>query len=131
MKELFKGITTVYNTTNAFKTQTKKRFYLYEAPERVVYPYCVYFMVADENDYTFTTQFDNVLIQFSLFSESEGVSEVSTMFDNLAALYDDATLTVAGYSFIRMVRESANLIKETDPKNIWHYAVTYNVMIER
>lgn len=130
MKALFKGITDLFKVTNAFNTSIGGRFHLYEAPEREKFPYCVYFIANNRAEYTFTTKFEYINLQFSIFSNTVSSSQITTAYNNLIALFDDAVLTVAGFKFVSMIRENDNLFLETDPKRVWHSAVLYNILIE-
>jgi len=87
-------------TGSALATQVGSRMYLDEAPEGVAFPYVVFFIVVSTPLDNFKTKLDDVLIQFSLFSTSLGATEISTMFNNLIAIMDDAVLTIAESSSV-------------------------------
>ena len=111
------------------------RFYDTQAPEGAEYPYVVYMIVSDVPDKTFTEDFEDVVIQFSLFSSASGSTEVEKMFTDLKTLYDECSMTITGSTLLRMKRTIATLMVEdhTTPSGtveVWHYAVDYEVLLE-
>ena len=117
---------------SALATDIGGRLYKGRAPEGAEYPYVVYMVVADVPDKTFTEDFEDVLIQFSLFSSASGSTEVEKMFTDLKALYDECSLTITGSRLIWMKRVNATLMIEdhTTPSGtieVWHYAVDYDI----
>lgn len=104
----------------------------HEAIEGTEYPYVVYYLIADVPDNTFTESIEDVLIQFSLFSNDSGSTEIEDMFEHLKTLYDDCILTITGGTCLYMRRENANLTKETNTtesgaESVWVYHVDYNI----
>ena len=95
MKNLLKAIMTKTTTpVSALSTYVGGRVYLDEAPEGVVFPYVVFFIVSGVPDRTFTERYTDTLIQFSLFSTSSGAMEITTMYANLKTLFDECALTI-------------------------------------
>lgn len=110
-----------------------------QAPEGSQYPYVVYLIVSDVPEKTFTEDFENVLIQFSLFSATPNDStEAETMFGHLKTLFDECAMTIPPTgaetdTLVWMKRSNATLMIEdhTTPAGtiqVWHYAVDYEVM---
>jgi len=139
MKVLFTGIYNLFNATphNSFYNALSGGLYLYEAPQNTDYPYAVFFLVSGEHDRYFSgPDFEEPVIQFSLFSDSESASEVTDLFTYLTALYDDCSLTVTGYTSIIFERTIYRLFREPlagdqDAKGgIWHYAVEYRGILQ-
>lgn len=135
MDALLTGLMTKL-TGSALATQVGSRIYLDEAPEGVVFPYVVFFIVTGSPNDTFKNKLDDVLIQFSLFSTSKGATEITTMYNNLIAILDDAVLTISGFTHIWMIRQ--NLMTTTDEittptgtATCKHWAVDYSVMVEK
>ena len=81
------------------------RVYLDQAPDDAEFPYCVFLIVVDTPDNVFGKLGEEVAIQFSLFSASSSVSEISTMYADLKALFDDVKLTVTSNTMVIMKRE--------------------------
>jgi len=50
--------------------------------------------VTGSPDKTFTEHYTDTLIQFSLFSASSGATEITTMYKDLKALFDECALTI-------------------------------------
>jgi len=126
---------------SSFNTAIGGRLYKTIADEDAVYPYSVFKVVNDRPEYTFKNTFEDVIIQFSLFSASNSSSEVEDLFTYLKTVYDDCALTLTGSSLIWMVRQNANLILEehtVKPSSggesiiwVWAYHVDYNIVFER
>lgn len=106
------------------------RFYLEHAPQDVDWPYIVYNLVNDANDWTFSENYEDCAIQFNLFSEAASADEVGDMFTHLKTCFDDCALTVAAYTHLYMQRgELASLRWDPDAKH-WHYVIEYNILIQ-
>ena len=99
------------------------------APQNTPFPYAVVFIPTAINDWMFIEKFDDVDVQFNLFSQSTSEVEIGTMLTDLRARYDDTTLTVAGYTFLYC--QFDNLWQLSDPEqNIRQYAVQYNILLQ-
>jgi len=127
MKTLFQAIYATYEASDLAASLTG--LYNTQAPADAVFPYSVYTLVSNVQDFTFTENFEDCLVQFSLFSDVMSDStQVCDLFELLKTAFDFLLdLGVAGYATISIVREIANLIKE---KNVWHYAVTYRILLQ-
>ena len=105
------------------------------APTSTPYPYAECNIVADTHDFTWTSDFEDTVIDFNLFSDSSGGPlEVNQMYEKLKDQFDDCSLTVTGYSHLRMRRESA--WDQTHPdaipnKTIFQYTVQYRSLIRK
>ena len=121
--------------TSALASHIGTRMYKGRAPANATYPYIVYMVVADTPDKTFNSDYEDVLIQFSLFSTTSGSTEIENIFTDLKSLYDECTMTIAAgaNTLIWMRRENATLMVEdhtasptsTATVQVWHYAVDY------
>ena len=83
---------------------------------------------SDMNEYTFTTNFENVQYRFDLFSTDESMQEIGDMFTYCKALFDWCRLTIDNYTHLYMRREGANLIKDDRPA--WQLTVNYMILSE-
>lgn len=104
----------------------------YGAP---VFPYVIYFIVSDVPDNVFNKTGEEVLLQFSLFSSAEGLTEITTMFTDLKALFDDAQLTVTSSTMIVMKRENlTTMVEEIETtagtQKVKHWAVDYSIQLQ-
>ena len=108
------------------------------APQGAEYPYAVYLIVSDAPDNVFAGYYEDVLIQFSLFSATpDDSTEIEGMYGHLKTLYDECTMTIAAgaNTLIWMRRENASLMPEEHTTlagtiQVWHYAVDYAVTIK-
>jgi hypothetical protein len=121
-------------------TKIGGRLFKDRAPEGVEYPYVIFILVSNVPEKTFTEDYENVLIQFSLFSMASSSSEVEDMFTYLEDLYDEKGMTIPAVApdvastLVWMKRQQAILSTEehTTPDGtieVWHYAVEYEVKI--
>lgn len=135
MKALSAGIFTKF-TGSAFSTSIGGRLYKGRAPQGVVWPYAVYFVVDDSPADTFTDSIEDVLVQFSLFSSASGTTEIEDIFTSLKALFDNSSFTVTGNTLIEMERQSASLTSidadtEAGTGEYWMYVVEYRVTMQK
>ena len=116
MQDIFKSIYDLFTAapTPALNTNLGARLYNNNAPHGTTLPYGVFFLVSGDTDYNFTSTFDIIDIQFSLFSQADEISEILTLYENLKTLYDDCTLTVANHEFHKMERNNSWLNKDAD-----------------
>jgi len=127
MKTLFQAIYARYQATALSDSLTD--LYFAQAPPKTVFPYGVFSLISDVADWTFTEDFEDCLIQFSLFSSvMSDQTEICTAFELLKAAFDKFDLVVADYRIVSLERGIANLIKQED---VWHYAVTYRIYLEK
>ena len=130
MTPLITAIYSKFTSTpvNAFYTAMAGRMYHAEAPQDSTFPYAVVFSVSHEQDWNFSHSFEDVLVQFSIFTNESSASNIGTYWANLKSLYDDTALTITGYSKVHMVRTNSNLFRDTE-NNIWHYSVEYECIL--
>jgi len=120
----------------AFMASIGSRFFDSEAPEGAEYPYCVYLIVTDIKDWQFVERFEDVVIQFSIFSITSSSGEAKDIYDLLNTLFDEQALVVSGMiQFLWMWRNTTSIMKEehTTPAgtaSAWHVAVDYDLYYE-
>lgn len=115
---------------NDFYTALSGRLYHAEAPQSTTFPYAVVFTVSHEHDWTFEDTFEDVLIQFSIFTQERSAANAGIFWGYLTTLYDDAVITISGYSQIYMIRDQSRLIRDEE-SNVWHYSVDYDCKVEK
>jgi len=105
-----------------------------EAPEGSDYPYAVYKIVTNSPEKTFAAkeEFEDYIIQFSLFSALSSSTEIKNMYADLITLYDEAMFDIIGSTLVWMFRENVTPAVEdhTTPsgtRKVWAYHVDYNV----
>lgn len=114
------------------------RFYKVGAPQGVAWPYVVFFIVTDTPADTFTDNLEDVLIQFSLFSnDPESTREIEDMLTNLKVLFDNSAFTVTGNTMIQMERQPSEGITQqfeetpTGTQKYFQCDVDYEVIMQK
>ena len=125
-------------TDSALFNDASGRVYLDQA-DSPDYPRVVYSIVSAVPDRTFDAKYQEILIQFSLFSaKSAGMSIMTTMYNDLIALLDEQNLDISGDTFVAMQEENLVTTMETlttplpDGSNgvvVWH--VDFSVTIKK
>jgi len=121
---------------SAFMISIGNRFFDTEAPPGAEFPYCVYLIVSDVKDWQFVERFEDVLIQFSIFSKASSSGEVKDIYTLLLALYDEQYLTVGGMTqFLWLWRNNLTTMRDevTTPAGtvgVWHYAIDFDCYYE-
>lgn len=118
---------------SAFGTAIGNRLFKGQAPDGTEYPYSVYQLVTNSPERTFTEDFENTTIQFSLFSTASGTTEIENMFSALKALYDEQPLTITGSTLVWMRRATTvfNVEDHTTPtgtQRAWSYKVDFEIL---
>ena len=131
-----KGIMDKFSATdgggahNAFWLSVAGKLFNGQAPQGTTAPYVVLETPSDEPEYMIApNQFEILDIQFSIYSDNRSVVEVETIFNNLIALYDDAALTISGWTVIKFERGIANVFP--DEAGRWQKVVEYNLLINK
>lgn len=119
---------------SSLSTYVGNRIYLDRAQEGAALPYVVFFIVGVMPDKTFSEDYEDVYIQFSLFSSSSGVTEITTMYNYLIASFDECSLTITGSTLVWMKRSNlATMVEDVTINNaavsLKHWAVDYNVLL--
>ena len=132
MKQLFTGIYSKFTTgAPAIYTSLGGRLRLFRAKQGETLPYAVYYQIGTSPDYYFGLQkLFSTIIQFSIFTEERSAANIGTYFDNLTALYDECTLAVVGYTFLRMERTWDYLLRD-EPEGVWQWSIQYRVTLEK
>ena len=108
--------------------------YKSQAPENTEFPYAVYRVVTNTPERTFSEDYENTTIQFSLFSIASGTTEIENMFTTLKALYDEIPFTVSGGTLVWMRRYTTIFNVEdhttaTGTQRVWTYHVDFDVKV--
>ncbi len=141
MKNFYTALQTKFNALtagahNSFWTAIGGRLYQGEADDDAEYPYSVFLHVVGAQEDTFKNDIDEVLIQFSIFSDNKSSVEVHDAMTALKALFDDVSLTVTGGTVVQFVRQQDGLQREdvttkSGAQRVWHYHVDYRIVLER
>ena len=114
------GATSLYVTLTGGLHNTK-------APQDTNYPYAIFYLIGDRPDRTFDSLMENNLIQFTIYDDNSGVSNICDLFKALKVLYDNAVLSLTDYDSIAVRREFSNLETSFD---IWQYVCQYRIIIQ-
>ena len=122
-------------TGSALSTAVGGRIFEGEAPEGTEFPYVVISIVTDSQADTFKDKLEDITIQFSLYSSSKGLAEITGMFANLKTLFDDAVLTITNNYHILISRQNLTTMFDdiTTPEGtvgLRHWAVDYWIITE-
>jgi len=105
--------------------------YLMQAPQTAPLPYCVYGLVAREQEYDFTDEHEVLRVFFDIYSET-GQEHAGVLLGYLKSLYDNADLIVVGWRQLWMLRKSTGSINDIsrDPPGYGYHA-EYEVLLEQ
>jgi hypothetical protein len=111
------------------------RIYFDEAPEGTAFPYVIFSIVTDSQADTFKSKLEDVTIQFSLYSTSKGLTEITGMFANLKTLFDDAVLTITANTQVMIARQYLttmfdDITTTEGTVGLRHWAVDYQIITE-
>lgn len=115
-----------------FSSDIGGRLFKGRATSGAEYPYAVFFMVTNIPEKTFSENYEDVIIQFSLFSSTSGTTEIENMYTHLKALYDECVLSITGATLIWMKRDNAVFLVEdhTTPSGtaqVYAYHIDYSI----
>lgn len=117
---------------STLSTDVGGRVYLDEAPQGCQFPYIVFFVVTAVPDKTFTEHYTDTVIQFSIFSSSSSGVEISGIYNDLKALYDDCTFTITSNHLVWMREQNlTTMINEVTTvdglQTVKHWAVDFEL----
>jgi hypothetical protein len=141
MKNFYIALMTYFNTEtaeahNSFYDDIGGRLFQGDAPDGTAYPYCVFMHIVDTQIDTFKNKMDDIIIQFSIFSEQSSSVEVHDAMTHLKSLLDDCELSISGGDLVSFFRITDGLQREevTTPSGeqmIWHFHCDYHAVFER
>jgi len=132
---LLTSIFTAFNGAGptAIHTSLSGRMFTGYAPPGTAFPYAVVSIPSQGNDWTFgaNAKFDDIDIQFNIYSQSASQSEIGTCYTNMRTLYDDTTLVVPGgvHTMIYMQYDMAWLLFDPE-EDVRQYVLQYNVLLQ-
>lgn len=122
---------------SGFMASIGNRFYDTEAPQGATFPYCNYLIVTDLPEWTWSEDFEDVLIQFSIFSKASSSLEIKNIYTKLDTLYHKCSLgTISGgEQFLWMWRSNLTTMRDevttrAGTVGVWHFAVDYDIFYE-
>lgn len=135
MDNFFTGLCNIF-TGSDISTDVGGRLYAEEVPDNATFPYVRYIMVSGMPEDTFKDKIDDYLVQFSLYSASKSMSEITTMYNHLIDLLDDAAITISGDTLIWCKRVGVapvlleTIITESGEQVIKHWPVEYSIKVQ-
>jgi len=130
MKEVFSAIFAHLNAPNDFKTAIGGRMYPDQAPQDPAFPYAVYSLVDANPDFDFSDEHEEYDFQFSGYSEQSSPAQILDLFDKFTARFDDAKITVSGWSVLKFQRGRWTV--GVDPvMSTRHFHVDYKILLEK
>ena len=118
---------------SALAARIGNRMFKGQAPEGTDYPYVVYQVVTNVPDHDFSNDYENTIVQFSIFSSASGTTEVENCYTDLKTLYDEQDFSVTGSDLVWMRRSNANFIVEdhttsTGTQRVWAWHIEFQVL---
>lgn len=120
---------------SALSTRVAGRIFEGEAPEETEFPYVIVSIVTDVQADTFKDKLEDIIIQFSLYSISKSLVEITGMLADLKSLFDDAVLTITSNYHILISRQGLSTMYDdmTTPLGtvgVRHWAVDYWIITQ-
>lgn len=115
---------------NSLYSSVNGAMYYDHAPQGTAYPYIAFYLLDDASEWTFREKFEYVSLQFNIFIQGSYPTQAETIYANLIALYDDARLSVTGYSAISCVRQFASGPMWFQEEGVWQITVRYIIMLQ-
>lgn len=99
----------------------------------VDFPYVVCHMIANTPMWTFgVTTYEQPLIQFSIYSNRlYSVSEITQIWSDLTELYDDATLSMDGYTHVMLQRGNSIGPFRVEDEDVYQMIVEYDCIVKK
>lgn len=131
MKALWEALYTKFAADTNFRDAVSSQFYPgFADQERASCPYAVYYQITDLADWTFSEDIEVITMQISVYDDQNSPTRIKTIEGYLYALFDDATLSVADYDFVRMHRQITNIARD-DRYGTWQLNVDYEIEIRQ
>lgn len=125
-------MTKITTGPSALSSDVGGRVFLDQAPEGCEFPYIVFFVVSDAPENAFAKDGERILVQFSLFSASLGAAEITYMYADLKALFDDCAMTITSNTLVWCRRMNlTTMVEDITTANgmqaVKHWAVDYEI----
>lgn len=127
MENIFKAIFAAYNGNAALKAVLTGGLH-FELANQASYPYAVY-SGWSVIDHYLGNYFEMPNIQFDIYASTNATR--LSCYENLTALFDDATPATTGYTAINMEREYVEFLREGEQNEIYRAIVQYRGMFRK
>jgi hypothetical protein len=120
---------------SAFSDDVGGRIFLDIAPEGTEFPYAVFSVISSSPQDTFNDMIEETSIQFSLYSTSKGLAEITQIYADLKTLLDWQLLTVTDRTCIWMTRDNLvtmfeDITTAEGTVGLRHWAVDYSILVQ-
>ena len=120
------------NKTPLYLDLDGTRFYYSEAPEQTLLPYCVFHIISEDYQFEFDLEFEEAYLQFDYFGATadecdDGLADIKTMYDYPTL----PSLTITGYTFLRLERDYIINPIKVMPHNIWKGVARYTLLMQK
>lgn len=130
MKALFASIYGLFSAApggvhNALYAAIGDSLYNTGAPNTATFPLVTMSLISNSVSQTM----EKCRVQFSIFSQTPGDTEVLAIYDALTALFDNASLPNLGNAGNLGMERAHCVLMHEEP--VWHYVVEYEVWVAR
>jgi len=98
--------------------------YYHKAKQSASVPYCLVYFMSANDDYTFNDKGLNVDYVVKVISDKNFPEESIRLYGDIHELVQDVSLTIPGYSVLRVRRES--ILQYEDQMHFWNVGGLYN-----
>jgi hypothetical protein len=130
MKVLCDAIVTAHTNNASLVAANTGGLHRTKVPHNAKMPYVVFDIISAAPRDTFGERIENYTIQFTVYSDTASDDAVDDIATKLMTVYDYATLTVTGYTFVVCRRILSNLTWLDDPA-AWRYVIQYEIEMQK
>ncbi|NOR27603.1 MAG: hypothetical protein GQ540_03630 [Lutibacter sp.] len=135
MNLLLEGLWLKSQEVSDYNTSISGQQFFGKKPSCASEPYVVLNLIVGTHDSFFdytesTDKFEDFTIQFTIVSKSESPTEAGNILEDLKALYDNAILTITGYTNIEMKRLTVVGPEWNNDDRIYLYYIRYDVSLQ-
>jgi len=133
MFELLKALKTAYDSAGddfvTLRAANTNGFWVEEQRQGVAMPYIVMHHVSTESEYTMgDSEIKESIMEFNIFSDSTGISELMDILEKFTDAFDDVTLSYENDSALLMERTGTGEIEKD--LNYWMVTLEYRIIRE-
>lgn len=126
MEAILTGIYSKYSAANTFKTACTGGLHLEMPPQNAALPYATFQWITGHPEYQFGLDtIEYGIVQFDIYAATNATRQ--DLKTKLKTLYDNAKLTVTGYTGLDMHREMDQDLREGSQNEIFRSIVSYRV----
>lgn len=123
-------------TSSTFLNALNGRLFKQRAPDASDYPYAIFQIISDVPEKTFSEDMEDVVLQFRLFSDTSGSTEVENLYTYLRSLYDECSLSITGSTLVWCRRIFSAPFDEdhttkTGVVHVFGYQADYSILTNR